>query len=56
MQLHELMLYLHHSFLVFLTPEAKHRNEMGRIVQEKNGFTVGPGKSTRPGEYGDRGV
>lgn len=47
MQLHGLMLNLCHPFQDLLCPEGKPRNKTSRIVQEKNGFTQGPGKSTK---------
>ena len=56
MSLYELMLHLDRAFLASPSPKGKRREKMGRIVQEKNGFTQGPEKSIKKGECGDRGV
>lgn len=47
MSLYELMLRLHRAFLASPSPKGKHRKKMGRIVQERNGFTQGTRKVHR---------
>lgn len=54
MSLYELMLYLHRAFLASATAKGECREKMGRVVQEKNGFTQGSEESTKKGECGDR--